>query len=63
MEHDAEVKQIALNAKQFATEHLTWDRIHWQQYMALSLYAKKQALGPGLIPDPPPPPGHSTLGH
>jgi len=34
---------MALNAKKFATDHLTWDHLHWQQYAALSLYSAKFA--------------------
>jgi hypothetical protein len=46
-EHDAECKQIAANAKAFANEKLTWDRLHWQQYAALAMLSTKMA---GPIP-------------
>jgi len=48
--HDDEAKQIALNAKAFAVQHLTWDSLHWQQYAALALYAQK--LAHPVEPDP-----------
>lgn len=48
--HDAECKAMAIAAKQFALEHLTWDKLHWHQYAALRLFASK-FVGP-LPPDP-----------
>jgi len=41
LEHDAECKQMAVKAKEFAKNHLSWEQLHWQQYAALSLLASK----------------------